>query len=185
MKLTLEQVNIEAALTAYLQSNYGLSLRNKVAVMDFTAGRGKNGLSVLVTINDANIPGDDSVVTVAAKPASIGAGIIKEASATDKRIAAQADAKPGTVGALLNTAEAQAKPQTEAAQASVAEVTQAVVSAADAAGETVAVAETQAPAVEVAAEVEVAAVTTETAVAEVAVPDEVKPAPKTSSGLFA
>lgn len=196
MKLTLEQDNIETALRAYLQSNYGLSLRNKVAVMDFTAGRGKNGLSVLVTINDANIPGDDSVGTAsvgeliaAAKPAAfIGDSLTVLLSATDKRIAAQADAKPGTVGALLNTAEAEAKVDT-AAPVVVAEVAQAVISEADAAGEPatgIAVAtKTQAPAVEVAAEAEVAAVTTETAVAAEAPAVDVKPAPKTSSGLFA
>lgn len=192
MKLTLEQDNIETALRAYLQSNYGLSLRNKEAVMDFTAGRGKNGLSVLVTIKDANIPGDDSVGTAsvgeliaATKPAAIvGQNQTALLSATDKRIEALKDAKVGTVGALLNTAEAEAKVDTAAPVAVVEETAAAVVVAEDA---PVAVTETAAPAVEVAAEAEVAAVTTETAVAEDApVPTaEVKPAPKTSSGLFA
>jgi len=171
MKLTLEQNNIETALRAYLQSNYGLSLRNKVAVMDFTAGRGKNGLSVLVTINDANIPGEDTSDSVSQLIDST-----KKVSATDKRIADQKEAKDGTVGSLLNTAEVQAKVET--APAPVAEVAEVTLTVEEAASTAVAV-EDPTPV----AEVEVPAVSTEDTVAAEVV-DPVKPPPKTSSGLF-
>lgn len=191
MKLTLEQVNIETALRAYLQSNYGLSLRNKVAVMDFTAGRGKNGLSVLVTINDADIPGEDDIGMASVATLIDNTKAEKPLSATDKRIAAQSDAKAGTVGALLNTAEADAKPKAESKAATVAveEVPVAATIGSDAVTGTVVNTElnsdTSTAAVDVAAvaETEVPAVSTEDAVATEAV-DPVKPAPKTSSGLF-
>lgn len=182
MKMTLEQVDIETALRAYLQSTYGLTLRNKVAVMDFTAGRGKNGLSVLVTIKDAGIPGDDSVGTASVATLIDNTKVIddtkaeKPLSATDKRIAAQSEAKAGTVGALLNTAEADAKPKAETAPIAVTGTET----------KTELNSNPSTTPVEVApqAETEVAAVSTEQAVAAEEVAPAPAPAPKTSSGLF-
>lgn len=176
MKMTLEQEDIETALRAYLQANYGLSLRNKVAVMDFTAGRGKNGLTVLVTVKDAGIPGEDDVGTASVATLIENTKQEKSLSATDKRIAAQADAAPGTVGALLNTAEAEAKPKE--VEAAVVVVTEQQTEPAPAPVVVETPVEVEAAPV---AEAEVPAVSTEEAVAE-----EAKPAtaPKTSSGLF-
>lgn len=178
MKFTLEQDTIESALRTYLQANYGLSLRNKEAVMSFTAGRGKNGLSVQVNIKDATIPGDDAVGN------NIGAAIVGQnvpkASAAEKISVALASAAPGTVGASLQAAS------------TVAVETQAVEAVADpvVVAEAAPVAVVEAEAAPVVAEAEVAAVTTEAAVAaeSTAVPTEeaVKPAaPKTTTGLFA
>lgn len=177
MKFTLEQDTIESALRTYLQANYGLSLRNKEAVMSFTAGRGKNGLSVQVNIKDATIPGDDAVGSTAI----VGQNVPK-ASAAEKISVALASAAPGTVGASLQAAS------------TVAVETQAVEAVADpvvvAEAAPVAVVEAEVETAPVVAEAEVAAVTTEAAVAaeSTVVPTEeaVKPAaPKTTTGLFA
>lgn len=56
MQIQLKQKEIEAALKAFI-SGQGISLKGKTVAMVFTSGRGGNGLSVELSIDDQDIPG--------------------------------------------------------------------------------------------------------------------------------
>lgn len=100
MKLTLEQTNIEAAVQTYLQTTYGLSLRNKQTTMEFKAGRGTNGVSVLVSIDDVTIPGEVAQVNVSQGPLA-GYATAPKVSAADKIAASVSTSPEGTLGAAI------------------------------------------------------------------------------------
>jgi len=56
MNIILKQPEIEAAIRMYTERQ-GISLRNKVMSIAFTSGRGTNGVSVELVIDDVAIPG--------------------------------------------------------------------------------------------------------------------------------
>lgn len=175
MKLTLEQTNIETAVRTYLQATYGLSLRNKETTMEFKAGRGSNGVTVLVSIEDVTIPGE-------AAPANVG-GLVGNAdlpkpSAADKVVETLNAAPEGTLGAAIaaSTAAVEVAAVTETPVVVVAEQ-EPTLETNDPLGAT---AEPE-PVVVVEAEADVPALTTEGAVQEEA---EVQAAPVTTTGLF-
>jgi hypothetical protein len=56
MEIILKQPDIEKAIRQYI-GHQGISLRNKTMSIDFTSGRGGNGLSAAIHIDDVEIPG--------------------------------------------------------------------------------------------------------------------------------
>lgn len=72
MNIILKQADIEKALRQYVERQ-GFSLRNKTFAVGFTHGRGDNGLSASVTIEDIEIPGytdGNDMVYPAAQPSA-------------------------------------------------------------------------------------------------------------------
>ena len=56
MNIILKQNEIEKALRQYLQ-HQGINMRDKTMTVDFTSGRGTNGLSASIDIEEIEIPG--------------------------------------------------------------------------------------------------------------------------------
>lgn len=108
MNINLKQPEIEAALRQYIGRK--LDLRNSTLAIVFNMGRGDNGLSANLTIEDVSIPGftdaDDKDVDVAktvltpagssaAVKAMLASGLTPVSSDTDSKTdAATAEVKP-------------------------------------------------------------------------------------------
>jgi hypothetical protein len=74
MNITLKQADIEKAVRLYIERQ-GFHLLNKTLSIDFSMGRGENGLSAILTIEDAvTIPGytdqTDPVAGISAGPSA-------------------------------------------------------------------------------------------------------------------
>lgn len=59
MNIILKQGDIEKAVRHYVEKQ-GINLRNKTLGIVFNMGRGENGLSASLTIDDIDIPGSDA-----------------------------------------------------------------------------------------------------------------------------
>lgn len=85
MNIQLNQHEIEAAIRESI-ARQGVHLRNKTIGIAFSAGRGSNGLSANLTIDDIRIPGDDDVGTAITAQESVGS-----MPALPKAVAGKAD----------------------------------------------------------------------------------------------
>lgn len=70
MQITLKQTEIVEALKQFIVKQ-GLSLQGKQVDVTFTAGRGDTGLTAGVSIDDADIPGVDSLPSEPAAPLAL------------------------------------------------------------------------------------------------------------------
>lgn len=88
MRISLRQVEIEAALACYI-TEQGISLVGKTLAVEFTSGRKENGLTADIEINDG--------------PVVVPTGAIKENTA--QALQAAAAAVVATVGAPMPAVE--------------------------------------------------------------------------------
>lgn len=88
MNINLKQPEIELAIRQYLERQ-GISLRSKSVTVDFTSGRGNNGLSAEVIIENVSIPGDDIVGSTGPGPS---AEVLAMANDNAKQAAASTEA---------------------------------------------------------------------------------------------
>jgi hypothetical protein len=93
MNIQLKQSEIEVALRQYLERQ-GISLRNKSFAVDFTSGRGNNGLSAEAIIEDISIPGDNVLASVnATGPSADVAAMVKPALLGETKAAPAVESK--------------------------------------------------------------------------------------------
>ena len=68
MRIQLNQSELEKAVVAYISSQ-GVDISNKSVDVDFTAGRGQNGITVDVDINEPGTPSLTMQVSTHSEPA--------------------------------------------------------------------------------------------------------------------
>lgn len=112
MQINFKQPEIQAALRQYI-AGQGINLTGKTVDIAFTAGRGANGLTAEVTIEDSvaipgftDAPGDNKPVLAVVKNEPAVAAIANDATEKAKTVVAVADI--ATEAAAAPVAEAQA-----------------------------------------------------------------------------
>lgn len=117
MNITLKQDDIEKAVKMYIERQ-GFHLHNKTVAIDFSMGRGDNGLSAILTIEDSvHIPGfshDDEVVKTQAAPSAAVQAMVIKAATSDSDAKVTATATPAPAAAVVDEVVEEAKTDSSA-----------------------------------------------------------------------
>lgn len=95
MEITLKQPDIEKAVRLHVERQ-GISLRNKNLTIDFSMGRGANGLVANLTIEDVEIPGFNEPEPTAADMPSAAVQAMVTGTNQGKVATKVAGSKPNT-----------------------------------------------------------------------------------------
>lgn len=190
MELHYKQHDIEKAIKEKLVAD-GFPLRNKTLNIDFSMGRGANGLSAVLSIDDIEIPGDPTIggttAQLLASPANAAhlEKSISQARAgetTERQLAPVEQPSPvvAVVDDQVEVATTAPATVAEIQDAATTSLTGAVVIGTDLAADLLKPATIEEPAIAHTETSEAAAPAAEEVVAEVAA----TPAPKTTTSLF-